>query len=203
MNLREFNAGTPTTKTWLAPVCGVIKCGSVEAESQFLNEIAYTSLSDSQGIGVGPHALLPVGEGSLLIPPNTLRTGSVFKLSCKGLLSCPSGAVLTFRLQGTTLSSGTQDLLILTVVKIDTSTNRPFTLDFTVVCRQDGAPGVANFKQFGEGTWRVDVGITPEFVAAVSQIQTFGTDEALSLQLTAESDTPVFNIISQIAYLEI
>ena len=203
MNLREFNSGTPSTKTWLAPVCGVLTCSSVDAEKQFLKENVYTSLEDLQGFGLGPHTLLPAGEGSLIIPPNTLRKGSVFKLSCKGIFTCPGGATLTFRLKGTSLGAGTQDILVLSIVKILNSTIKNFSVDFTVVCRKAGAIGVSDLQAFGEGFVRVDVGLAPETLGNDSPVVAFGTDEALSLQLTAESDTPVLNIVSQIAYIEI
>ena len=203
MNLREFNNGTVEQKGWLRPVCGSLTCGTIEAKSQFLEQGVYTSLSNLQGFGVGPHALLPAGSGSLTIPVNTLRTGSTFNVRCKGIMSCPAGSTLTFRLQGTTLSSGTFDMVILTMVKINDSTIKNFSLNFTVACRQDGSKGVAEFQVFGDAYVRVDIGLSPEFVANDASIFDFGTDEALQLQLTAESDSVALNIVSQIGEITI
>jgi hypothetical protein len=203
MNLREFNNGTVQQKVWLRPVCGSLTCGTIDAQQQFLEQGVYTSLSNLQGFGVGPHPLLPAGEGSLTILPNTLRTGSTFNVSCKGILSCPAGSTLTFRLKVTTLSSGTFDAVILTMVKIDDSTIKNFSLDFTVACRVDGSKGIAEFQAFGEGYVLVDIGLSPETVARDAAIFDFGTDEALTLQLTAESDSIALNIVSQLGEIRI
>jgi hypothetical protein len=203
MNLREFNNGSVEQKGWLRPVCGSLTCGTIDAQSQFLEQGVYTSLSNLQGFGVGPHPLLPAGEGSLTIPVDTLRTGSTFKVSCKGILSCPTGSTLTFRLQGTTLSSGTFDMVILTMVKINDSTIRNFSVDFTVACRADGSKGIAEFQAFGEAYVLVDIGLSPEVVARDATIFDFGTDEALQLQVTAESDSIALNIVSQLGEVKI
>lgn len=204
MNLREFNNGTVAQKNWLRPVCGKLTCGSVDAQQQFLEQGVYTSLTDLQGFGLGEHPLLPPGEGSLTIPLDTLRKGSVLKLTCKGLITCPAGAVLTFRLKGTTLSAGTQDLVIITFAKLNDSTIKDWFIDFTIACREDGGVGVAEFQMFGEGRVFTDtVPLTPESFANDANLNTFGTDEPLTLQLTAESDAVTLNILSRIAEIRI
>ena len=203
MNLREFNNGSVEQKAWLRPVCGSVTCGTIDAQQQFLEQGVYTSLSNLQGFGVGPHPLLPPGAGSLTILPDTLRVGSTFKVSCKGIMSCPTGSTLTFKLQGTTLSSGTLDLVILTMVKINDSTIRNFSVDFTVACRVAGSKGIAEFQAVGEGYVFVDIGLSPEMVARDAAIFGFGTDEALQLQVTAESDSIALNIVSQIGEVKI
>ena len=182
---------------------GTLICDSIDVQQQFLEEGFYTSLSDLQGIGVGPHPLLPPGEGSLTIPVDKLRTGSVFKVSCKGIMICPAGATLTFKLQGTTLAGGTFDMIIMTITKVTTSTIKNFTLDFTVACRQSGAKGVAEFAVVGGGAVQVDGLLTPESLANDSIVFDFGTDEAVLLQVTAESDSPTLNIVSRLAEIKI
>jgi hypothetical protein len=76
-------------------------------------------------------------------------------------------------------------------------------LDFTVVCRQSGSKGIAEFAIVGEGAIRVDGLLTPESLGNDSIVFDFGTDEALLLQVTAESDSPVLNIVSRVAEIKI
>lgn len=181
---------------------GNITCESIDATAQFLETTVYTSLSDLQGIGVGPHPLLPNGEGSLTIPPDTIRTGSTIKVSCKGLLSCPAGALLTFRLEASSLSVGTADLLVASYVKADNSTSKHFSVDFTVVCRENPL-GVADLLIFGEGGVLVDTGLAFESFATSNNVNVFRTDEALQLQVTASSNNVALNIVSRIGEIKI
>ena len=182
---------------------GDLTCESIDATAQFLGQSVYTSLSDLQGFGLGEHPLLPPGAGSLALPINSLRAGSMVKVSCKGILSCPSGASLTFRLKATTLGAGTIDLVTMTYTKAFNTTIKDFFLDFSVSCRQDGAMGVAEFQIFGEGRVFVDGPLTPESFANDANLNTFGTDEPIVLQLTAESDNVALNIVSRSAEVRV
>ncbi len=66
------------------------------------------------------------------------------------------------------------------------------------------AVGVAEFQMFGEGRIFTDlVPLTPESFANDANLNTFGTDEPLLLQLTAESDAVALNIASRLAEIRI
>jgi hypothetical protein len=183
---------------------GALTCESVDATAQFLGQAVYTSLSDLQGFGSGQeHPLLPPGAGSLALPVDSLRAGSMFKVSCKGIMSCPTGSSLTFRLKATTLSAGTIDLVTMTYTKATNTTIKDFFLDFSVSCRQAGTAGDAEFQIFGEGRVFVDGALTPESFANDDNLNIFGTDEPIILQLTAESDNVALNIVSRAAEVRV
>lgn len=202
MNLREFNNGTVVQKGWLRPVFGNVKCANIDAEQQFINETVYTSVSDLQGTGLGPIDLMPVGVGSFQLSSDALKLGSLVKLSCKGILTALTGGILTFRLKGTSLSAGTVDILVLSITKLTDSTIKNFSLDFDICCRQSGANSI--LKVFGSGFITVDVGLTVESFANDAELNSiFDTQEPLSFQLTAESNSPSLNIVSQIADISI
>lgn len=87
------------------------------------------------------------------------------------------------------------------------ATNKTFdvysSLTTCLLRRVGGSKDITEFQAIGEGYVLVNIGLSLKTVAIDVVIYDFGTDKALVLQVTAESDSIALNIVSQIREVNI
>ena len=194
MNLREFNAGVPASKSWLAPVCGDIECLSLSAvdsisigDSIGVERVQFIQNSTEAVSATVTETSIVSGDilGSLTIPANSLVQGSTLRFVVRGFVSNALNDQITLRLyDGVTFMGFVQ------LGTLPASTNKFFVAEFDCHVKQVGVAGVASLEFNASYQQTIDGSTVPAMAINRSIESTnFATTVPFDIILTAQWTT--------------
>lgn len=194
MNLRELNAGTPATKTWLAPIVGSLDCGELTTESFAISGRSVASQAFAQTATSTNSAnknevnTFGVGVGSLSIPANYFVAGSSGSLKLFGSISNSIGDELTLRLYAG--ATGTVQIGSVLITIAGASTAKRFSASFNFTLRVAGTAGnaiLSTHSEYSQGTDANNIRVSAD--GYLLNTATFDTTTVNNFRITSEWST--------------